>query len=610
MCGIVGWVDWKRDLRFETSALLKMTRTMALRGPDDEGVWVSERAAFGHRRLSIIDLRGGSQPMAVQEGDNLLAVVTYGGEVYNFRELRAELIEHGHEFRTRSDTEVVLRSFVHWGLEAFAKLNGMFAFAIWDARRQELWLVRDHLGVKPLYYYLTETGLVFGSEPKTILANPGAVAELDSSGIAEIFAVASAPTPGHGVYRDFRQVKPGHALRISERGISDNCYWSLPARPHGDAPDRAVVHVRELLEDIVERQMISDVSLGSLLSGGVDSSAVSALAARKLGSERRLSTFSVDFPESASVFRSSAWHDSLDEPYAQEVAHHVGAHHTTVLVGPEDAQKYEEVVLRARDFPGWGEMDISLYLLFAQIRERATVVLSGEAADEVFGGYPYFHDERAVEYQGFPWMRGRSAPSILLRRDVDEAVEPSKYTRERYHEALAEAPSLTGESTSDARLRKVGYLALTRWLPALLERNDRMSMAAGIEARVPFCDHRLVEYVWTLPWSAKNLEGPEKALLRHAVADLLPASVLARRKSAFPANPNTRYLRSLRERAEDLLATPNAPAFELVDPLKVRSYLEGGVPLPSPRSASSETAGLSFLLNLDQWLRTYRVSIR
>lgn len=608
MCGIVGWVDWTRDLRFEKNTISKMTATLTLRGPDDEGVWLSERVAFGHRRLSIIDLSGGAQPMVAGDGD-LPVVITYGGEVYNFRELREQLVEAGHRFHTRSDTEVVLRAYLQWGVEAFAKFNGMFAFAIWDAKRSELWLVRDHLGIKPLYYYPTETGLIFGSEPKAILANPLARAELDASGVAEIFAVASAPTPGHGLYRNFHQVKPGRALRVSERGVNEYSYWSLPGELHEPRSGAAAERVRELLEDIVQRQMVSDVPLGALLSGGLDSSAVSALAARTLGVGRRLSTFSVDFPESRAEFQRTAWHDSLDEPYAQEVARHVGTDHTTILVQPEDVQKYEDTVLRARDFPGWGEMDISLYLLFTKVRRHTTVVLSGEAADEVFGGYPYFHDERAVEHPGFPWMYGKSSPSILLRREVEDAVRPLDYVEDRYHEALAEAPTVEGESERDARLRKIGYLSLTRWLPALLERNDRMSMAAGLEARVPFCDHRLVEYVWKLPWSAKNGDGLEKALLRRAIGNLLPASIANRRKSGFPANPNQGYLRSLLDRSSQLLATPNAPVFELVDPVKVRTLLEQGSALPSPRSSSSQTAGLSFLLNLDQWLRTYRVGI-
>ncbi|MFT4078474.1 asparagine synthase (glutamine-hydrolyzing) [Rhodomicrobium sp.] len=610
MCGIVGWVDWKRDLSREANTVFDMTRTLTRRGPDDEGIWTAEQVAFGHRRLSIIDLRGGAQPMVVGDSEEPLAVITYGGEIYNFRELRAELTLHGHLFRTRSDTEVILRAFLHWGTAAFAKLNGMFAFAIWDIRRRELWLVRDHFGIKPLYYYPTQNGLIFASEPKAILAHPHAVAEVDTSGIAEIFVVASAPTPGHGVYRGLQQVKPGHALKVSESGFRDNLYWSLPTGQVNDGPERATAHVRELLEDIVEHQMMSDVALGGLLSGGLDSSAISALAARKLGTGHRLSTFSVDFPDSAGLSQRNAWHDSHDEPYAREVSSHIGSHHTTVLVKPEDAQKHEEVVLRARDLPGWGEMDISLYLLMEQIRPHATVVLSGEAADEVFGGYPYFHDEHALEFEGFPWMQGRSTPSILLRDDIERTVQPATYMKERYHEALAEAASFTGESPHDVRLRKIGYLALTRWLPALLDRNDRMSMAAGVEARVPYCDHRLVEYVWMLPWNAKNSDGIEKTLLRRAVADLLPRSVFTRRKSAFPANPDVRYQQSLRERVDDLLATPSAPVFELVEPFKVRAFLNDGVPLPSPRSAASQTAGLSFLLNVNQWLQTYRVSIR
>ncbi|KWT63403.1 asparagine synthetase B [Streptomyces albus subsp. albus] len=612
MCGITGWTDTGRDLASPEHAAtaLAMTDTMACRGPDACGLWTSPRTVLGHRRLSVIDPAGGAQPMtAAPEREDL--VIVYSGEVYNFRELRTELTSVGHRFRTRSDTEVVLRGYLEWGVEALApRLNGMYAFAVWDARTGELWLVRDRLGIKPLYFHSYPGGLLFGSEPKALLANPLFEAALDDSGIAELFALPSAPTPGHGVYRGLRQVRAGHIIRVHGDTVREIRYWKPPARPHTDGPAETTARVRDMLEDAVKQQLVSDMPLCTLLSGGVDSSAVSALAARLLARDgQTLSTYSVDFPGAEHAFRRTPWHDSRDEPYAQAVAAHVGTRHTTVLVDPDEQHAHEQTALRARDVPGWGEMDVSLHLLFTQVSRNSTVALSGEAADEVFGGYPYFRDPAALAADTFPWLHGRTAPAALLRKEVSALVRPEEYVRDRYADAVAEGERLDGEHGQDARIRQVSHLALTRWLPALLDRKDRMSMATGLEVRVPFCDHRLVEYVTNVPWSLRQARGQEKYLLRRAVADLLPAAVADRRKSAFPANPSTRFAQTLRTRVHDLLADRQAPVFDLVDRAAVGRLIERGEPLPSPRAASSPTTGLSYLLNMDTWLRTYHVRI-
>ncbi|PNE37757.1 MULTISPECIES: asparagine synthase (glutamine-hydrolyzing) [Streptomyces] len=613
MCGITGWTDTGRDLASpeHIATVRNMTDTMSCRGPDASGLWRSTRATLGHRRLSVVDLAGGTQPMtAAPEREDL--VITYSGEVYNFRELRSELIARGHRFRTRSDTEVVLRGCLEWGPDGLApRLNGMYAFAVWDARADALWLVRDRLGIKPLYFHAYTGGVLFGSEPKALLANPLFEAALDDTGIAELFAVPSAPTPGHGVYRGLRQVRAGHFVRVQGDTLREFRYWTPSARPHTDGPAETTARVRELLEDTVERQLVSDVPLCSLLSGGVDSSAISSLAARSLArTGEKLSTYSVDFPGAESAFRRTAWHDSRDEPYAQAAAAHMGTRHTTILVDSDEQRTHEETALRARDLPGWGEMDVSLHLLFARVSRRSTVALSGEAADEVFGGYPYFRDEAALAADTFPWLKGRTAPATLLREEVRARVRPEEYVHDRYADAVAETPRLEGERGRDARIREVSHLALTRWLPALLDRKDRMSMATGLEVRVPFCDHRLVEYVTNVPWSLREVGGQEKYLLRRAVADLLPASVVNRRKSAFPANPSPGFAQVLRTRVQDLLTDIRAPVFDLVDRAAVRRLVERGEALPSPRAAGSAIAGLSYLLSVDTWLRTYRVAIR
>ena len=633
MCGITGWIDWETDLRAQRRTVLAMTGTLACRGPDADGVWLSRHAALGHRRLAVIDPDGGAQPLpdrspspgstdngssaigsehsSEHSGDVGGAVLAYNGELYNHRELRRELEALGHRFRSRSDTEVVLRAHLQWGSAAPERFNGIYAYALWDARREELLLVRDHLGVKPLYLHAHRTGLLFGSEPKAVLANPLFRAELDAEGIAELFALSAAPSAGHGVFRGLREVRPGHLVTVGRNGVRENRYWRLESRPHADDENATREHVRALLADTVERQLLSDVPLCTLLSGGVDSSAVTALAAlaRERAGQGKVASFSVDFPGSADR-APDAWRTSADAPFVQAAAEHIGTRHTSVLVPDDDLLDARDAVLRARDRPGWGEMDASLHLLFREVRRHSTVALSGEVADEVFGGYPYFHDQRALAADTFPWLHGRTTPAALLRPEVAAEVRPDEYTAAAYRRSLAEVPRLEGEAAADQRIREVSYLALTRWLPALLDRVDRVSMSVGLEVRVPFADHRLVEYLWNVPWRFKAPGGRPKGLLRDAVRDLLPPQVADRPKSGYPSTPAVRYTEVLADRARELLADPGAPVFDLVDRDTVRRLLAEGKPLPSPRTAPNPVGGLDHLVQVDEWLRAYRVGLR
>ncbi|MEV0407708.1 asparagine synthase (glutamine-hydrolyzing) [Actinoallomurus sp. NPDC050550] len=595
MCGIAGWVDYERDLTGERATALAMTRTMAFRGPDDEGLWIEPHVALGHRRLAVIDIEGGTQPMS----DGPVTLV-YSGEAYNFRELRRELESHGHHFRTRSDTEVVLQAYLRWGADLVERLNGMYAFALWDRRTEELLLVRDRMGIKPLYYAPTPHGVLFGSEPKAILANPLLTPRLTDDGLLEL--LTNAKTPGHAVFDGMYEVEPGHVVRVSRDGVTDRSYWALTAREHPDDVPTTVRRVRELLEDIVERQLISDVPLCTLLSGGLDSSALTALADRALGTGT-VRSFAVDFTDEGGGFVPDAMRDTADAPYVHEVAKHVGSHHTDVVLSSDElsSPQVNETVMRARDLPSIGDMDTSLYLLFAEIRRHSTVALSGESADEVFGGYRWFHDPEAIAAETFPWMLGMSSGQELFDGELNRRTQA--YLADRYREALDQVPRLPGKTGHERRMREVCYLHLTRMVRFLLDRKDRMSMAVGLEVRVPFCDHRLVEYVFNTPWSHKTYDGREKSLLRGAVADLLPESVAQRRKSPYPATQNPSYERTVRDRLSGILADPNAP----VRPYLTESAAREALRRPLGRaSLQQDRAAMERIIALNDWLTAYR----
>ncbi|MFF8918568.1 asparagine synthase (glutamine-hydrolyzing) [Streptomyces sp. NPDC015032] len=608
MCGIVGWVSFDRDLRAaaEVATLDAMTETMACRGPDDRGTWTVEHAGLGHRRLAIIDLPGGRQPMTVSTPEGEVALV-YSGEAYNFTELRTELTARGHRFITDSDTEVVLHGYLEWGESVAERLNGMYAFAIWDSRHDKLVMIRDRMGVKPFYYWPTADGVLFGSEPKAILANPLAPPRVTLDGLRELFSLVKSP--GHAVWDGMYEVEPGSVVTVDRDGLRRHVYWRLETRPHTDDRDTSIATVRSLLDDIVRRQLISDVPRCILLSGGLDSSAVTSLAARQLAETgEKVRTFAVDFVGRTENFVADELRTTPDTPFVHDVAERAGTLHRDIVLDP-DALADPGVrarMIRARDIPmGLGDMDASLYLLFRAIREHSTVALSGESADEVFGGYLQFFDEEARSADTFPWLvrfaEHFGEDAGMLRDDVNQALGLEKYIHDSYASAVAGIERLSGESDFEYRMRRICHLHLTRFVRVLLDRKDRASMAVGLEVRVPFCDHRLVEYVYNTPWALKSFDGREKSLLREATADLLPRSVYERTKSPYPSTQDPKYAAALREHARALLARPEHRVFDLIDRDRLRRVAEDD----APGITSASRRGLERTLDLALWLDMY-----
>ncbi|MDX3849250.1 asparagine synthase (glutamine-hydrolyzing) [Streptomyces sp. AK02-01A] len=610
MCGITGWISFDRDLRAASETLNAMTETMACRGPDARGTWIDGSAALGHRRLAIIDLPGGRQPMTVETPRGTIALV-YSGEAYNFTELRRELTGRGHRFLTDSDTEVVLHGYLEWGEAVAEHLNGMFAFAVWDGRDQKLVMIRDRMGIKPLYYYPTSDGVLFGSEPKAILANPLARARVGLDGLREVFAFVK--TPGNAVWDGMYEVEPGTVVTVDRGGPRRHVYWSLETRPHPDDQAASVAHVRTLLEDIVHRQLVSDVPRCMLLSGGLDSSAMTALAARQLaGAGETVRSFAVDFVGQTEHFVADDLRATPDTPFVHDVARASGTEHRDIVLD-SNALADPEIrarMIRARDLPtGLGDMDASLYLLFRAIREHSTVALSGESADEVFGGYLQFFDEEARRADMFPWLVHSGQyfgdESDVLRPEVNMAMDLPGFINDSYKTAVADIERLSGESDFEYRMRRICYLHLTRFVRVLLDRKDRASMAVGLEVRVPYCDHRLVEYAYNAPWSLKSFDGREKSLLREATADLLPKSVYDRVKSPYPSTQDPKYAVALQEHAKDLLADPSHPVFGLVDQGRLRRVAERHI----PQITTASRHGLERTLDLAVWLDLYRPEI-
>lgn len=613
MCGIAGWIDWERDLTRSAEVAASMGEPLGRRGPDEQGLWLSERAALAHRRLVVIDPEGGRQPMERRRGASRYAI-TYNGELYNTEELRVELEAKGYAFQSRSDTEVLLVAFMEWGEACVERLNGIFAFAAWSEREQKLLLARDRFGVKPLFYYELESGLLFGSEPKALLAHPQVEAVVDSEGLAEVFALGPARTPGHGIYRGIKEVRPGHLVVADRRGVRTRPYWSLVSAPHPDDFPTTVERVRHLFVDAVRRQLVADVPVCSFLSGGVDSSAIAAVAARAFAEEgRTLRTFSVEYRGNDRHFRPTAFQPNADAPWVRRVSEHLGTEHRQVLIETEELVAALEDAVRARDLPGMADVDASLYLFCREVKKEATVALSGECSDEIFGGYPWFHRREMFEADTFPWSRAGALRASWLSPPLRAAIRPEEYAAERYRQSLREVPRLEGEEPRSARMRELFYLNYNWFMATLLDRKDRMSMAWGLEVRVPFCDHRLVEYLWNVPWEMKFAGGREKGLLREALRGLLPGDVLERKKSPYPKTHNPAYAEAVRTRLLRLLDEGSSPLLDLIDRDRIRRMAEAGGDLVDEPWFGQLMTGpqlFAYLLEIDFWLREYRVSIR
>ncbi|WP_460071172.1 asparagine synthase (glutamine-hydrolyzing) [Streptomyces sp. YKOK-I1] len=623
MSGLVGWVDFERDLVPEAPTVRAMADTLSHRGPDGSGEWIEGHAALAHRRLALLDPEHGQQPaVGAADGGRPAAVAVLDGAVTNSAELRRELVGRGHRFTGHGDAEVVVRAFLEWGADFPARLEGLFALAVWDVRRQELLLVRDRLGVKPLAYVLTPSGVLFGSEPKALLAHPAVRPVVDADGLRELFA--HSRKPGTGVFRGMREVLPGHAMTVRRAGTGLRRYWSLPARPHEDTPETTVATVRRLLAEAVASHLRADVPVGAMLSGGIDSSALTALAARAVSASGRgrLRSFSVNFTGYAENFEPHpTMRATPDAPYAALASRHIGTEHTEILLDTAALAdpRAHAAALRSQDAPSpLGDMDVSLLLFFQALRSAgATAVLSGETADEVFNGYFWSYDPRHSNSTTFPWVsfeRGHDAAAgglgcSLVDRGLRLELDFMEYADQHYRDALAEVPQVAGEGPAERRAREITYLALTRWAPTHLDRADRMSMAHGVQLRPPFCDRALVEYVYNVPAELKRVNGQEKSLLRAAVADLLPEQVLKRPKSAYPTVQEAAYGEFVRRRFAELAKDGTAAVAPLLDTEATSAALDTAG-APSGAFAWVERASMEMVLQLDTWLTEYGVELR
>lgn len=605
MCGIAGVISFAEDMRGEMSPCELMQRALLRRGPDQKGIVLFPEAALVHTRLAVIDIAGGRQPMTLTDQSGSFTIV-YNGELYNTDELRREL---GGGFLTRSDTEVVLRSFMEWGEDCVERFNGIFAFAVYDQTRHRVFLARDRIGVKPLFYAETGTKLIFASEIPALLEHPDIPHEIDAQGAAELLLMAPGRTAGCGVLRGIKEVKAGHCGWYTGKGLRLREYWRLRAFPLEQSFEEIAEQVRELVTDSIKRQLVSDVPVCTFLSGGLDSSLISSVAASELKAQGKvLHTFSVDYQNNEKYFRASHFQPNSDPEYIRCMAEYLGTeHHGTVIGAGELADALYEAV-DARGLPGMADVDASMLLFCREIKKQGTVALSGECADEIFGGYPWYRDEDIRMTDGFPWAQSTAYRKSFLSERYASQINAEDYVYSAYRRTADDAERLPGDSPLEVRMREMTRLNFDWFMQNLLDRKDRMSMYSGLEVRVPFCDYRIAEYLYNVPWRYKDWQGREKGLLREAMKDWLPEKVLWRKKSPYPKTHDPAFLEIAAERLRKVLRE-GGRVTELVriEALERLLTLQDHVQWYGQLMNLPQT--IAYFLQLDYWLERYHVKL-
>lgn len=607
MCGIAGQIGFEENMRSKSGIMLKMSEALAPRGPDAAGIYNDDNAYLVHRRLIVVDPENGMQPMS-SGGCTLV----YNGELYNTGELRSQMIMRGVEFTGHSDTEVVLKAFLTYGEECVKMFNGIFAFAVWDSRRKKLFLARDRIGVKPLFYSLTHDGIIFASEIKALLKHPSVKPIITADGVAEIMLIGPAKRVGSGVFRDIKEIPAAHCAIVTHEGFSLRRYWQLKAEEHKENFTETSQHIRELITDAVRRQLVSDVPLCCFLSGGLDSSIISAIAAKEFEKQgKQLCTWSIDYKDNHRNFHASSFQPDEDAPWVRIMADYIGSEHTNVeLDTPALADALRDSTI-ARDLPGMADVDSSLYLFCGEIKKRFPVALSGECADEIFGGYPWYHKKEVLFYDGFPWSTAVKERAGLLKRPMS-VCDAEAFVRESYSKCIRQTDFLGSDNEKSRRMREMFMMNMDYFMATLLDRKDRMSMAHGLEVRVPFCDYRIVEYAYNIPWEMKSYTGREKGLVRHAMTGILPEDVLWRKKSPYPKTHNPDYADLLNRRLREVIGKDDCRLTEIVSGDKLREMLDSnGASFTKNWFGQLMTVPqiYAYMLQIEYWLREYDVEV-
>ena len=613
MCGIVGIVNYRENISDQKSVIRNMSREISRRGPDEDGIFCEKHVNLAHKRLSIIDIENGKQPMSYKL-DEVTYTIVYNGQIYNTEELRQILKDNGFKFEGHSDTEVILKAYVFYGKDVCKHLNGIFALAIWNSKKEELFLARDHFGIKPLYYSFAGENLIFASEVKAILAHPASKAIIDKTGISELFGLGPGHTQGISPFKGIEELEPAHFIVYNKNCFRKEEFWKIETKEHTDNLKQTCEKLRFLIKDSIERQLVSDVPIGTLLSGGLDYSIITKYASdyykRKYG--KKLDTFSVDYVDQEKNFVKNDFQPNTDNYYIDLMVNYLDTNHKKIVLDtPELFDSLEDAMI-ARDFPGMADVDSSYLLFFKNVKKDIKVALSGECSDEIFGGYPWYFREDTLNSNTFPWSIALDERQKLLHENISSKINLKEYVSEKYEKSLSKVEFLNTDTQDNKLHRKLIYLTSNWFMQTLLDRTDRMSMQNGFEVRVPFCDYRIVEYAWNIPWEMKAYKGREKGLLRYCMEGELPEEIIYRKKSPYPKTHNPSYTKIVKEKLSKIMQNIDAPINRLLNRKYILEIIETeGKAFSRPWFGQLMTGPqlMAYLIQVNMWLEKYNPRI-
>lgn len=616
MCGIVGFCNFNKNYILEKdifeNILKNMHNSIKRRGNDNFGEYIEKYACLGHTRLSIRDLsEKGKQPLIANFENNEFAI-SYNGEIYNTDELKKELLEKGYFFKTDTDTEVILYLFVEYKEKCVEKLNGIFAFSIYDKKQETLYLFRDRLGVKPLFYTIKDNTLVFASEIKALFEFPSITPEIDIDSLRQIFGLGPARTSGNGVFKNIKEINSAHFAIFNKYGFKEIKYWDLISKEHNQNYKETVENVHFLVKDAIEKQLVSDVPVCTFLSGGIDSSIVTAISSIFLKKQNKiLNTFSFDFKENDIYFKSNSFQPERDKPYVDIMLKHYDLNHKYLECDELNLIDLLFKSVDAKDLPGMADVDASMLYFCSIVKKYNKVALTGECADEIFGGYPWFYREDLLNSETFPWSKNIEIRENILNKDIKNKLNLKDYSLENYKKSIKNTPYLFGENKEETKRREISYLNIKWFMQTLLDRMDRTSMYSGLEARVPFADHRILEYAWNIPWNMKYQNNIEKAILRDAMKEYLPNELLNRKKSPYPKTYNPNYTNLLCTKLNEILENKNSPILPLLDKETINNFIKSPISYDKPwfGQLMAGPQMMAYLIQINYWLKKYKLEI-
>ena len=603
MCAIAGAINQSDLFLNDPRIAVTIRNCLKHRGPDQDGIYIKDDAVLIHTRLAIIDVENGTQPMITEHGGEEYVIV-YNGELYNTDEIRSELIKLGHSFKTHSDTEVVLKAFIEWREDALKRFNGIFGFAIWEANKKSLFIARDKMGVKPLFYGLFGDKLLFASEIKGILCNPIAKPRVNTLGIAEIMLIGPGRTSGFGVFENIYELRPGECGYFKDGKLKTHFYYELTEKENNESFDEVLEHTKFLLNDAIKRQMVSDVGIGTFLSGGLDSSAISSIAASVLREKgEQLKTFSVNYLDNDKYFQKNKFQPNSDNDFIGIMSDYLKSDHRVITVDTPELVETNYRAVDSRDLPGMVDVDSSLMLFCEKVKEDRSVVLSGECADELFGGYPWYRDKEIRMIDGFPWSQTTSFRASLLNDRLRSKINPQAFVYQKYKDTISKVSGEFDKTETDKRMREMYLLNVYWFMQNLLERKDRMSMSCGLEVRVPFCDWRIAEYMYNVPWEYKDYKGREKGLLRKALEDILPQEITWRKKSPYPKTHNPSYTKAIDKEFKTMAEDKNSPIFEILKQSELKKLIDTSETIYWYGQLMATPQTKAYLLQVNYWIK-------